>query len=130
MLQYSEYPGPSCAKAQSVQIKILRLILDIPLKGRLDRIILDEVHKLMMDANFRPKLDDIRKLALPVQYVSLTATLPPLLLERYNDFMCFHDPTIIKEVNKKPRVRYRIQRVSDEDLKKDMKQLLNRELEF
>jgi len=48
-----------------------QFILDIHLKGRLDRIILDEDHKLMMDPNFRPKLDDIRKLALPVQYVSL-----------------------------------------------------------
>jgi len=107
-----------------------QFILDIHLKGRLDRIVLDEVHKLMMDSNFRPKLDDIRKLALPVQYVSLTATLPPSLLERYNDFMCFHEPTVIREVNKKPRVRYRIQRISDEDLKKDTKQLLNGELEF
>jgi len=107
-----------------------QFILDIHLKGRLDRIILDEVHKLMMDPNFRPKLDDIRKLALPVQYVSLTATLPPSLLQRYTDFMCFHDPTVIREVNKKPKVRYQIQRVSDEDTKKDIKLLLKRELEF
>jgi len=83
-----------------------QLILDIHLKGRLDRIILDEVHKLMMDANFRPKLDDIRKLALPVQYVSLTATLPPSFLKQYNDFMCFHNPTVIREFNKKPSVQY------------------------
>src|SRR5204863_8349750 len=44
--------------------------------------------------------------------------------------MCFHEPTVIREVNKKRRVRYRIHRISDEDVEKDMKQLLNGELEF
>src|SRR5436190_35647 len=107
-----------------------QFILDIHLKGRLDRIVLDEVHKLLMDSNFRLKLDDIRKLALPVQYVSLTATLPPSLLEQYKNFMCFQNPMVIRELNKKPRVRYRIQRISDKDSKAETKQLLNRELEF
>ena len=37
---------------------------------------------------------------------------------------------VIRELNKKPRVRYRIQRISDKDSKAETKQLLNRELEF
>src|SRR5438876_1578033 len=44
--------------------------------------------------------------------------------------MCFQNPMVIRELNKKPRVRYRIQRISDKDSKAETKQLLNRELEF
>ena len=53
-----------------------QMILDIHLKGRLDRIVFDEVHKLITDVNFRPKLENLQKLSLSVQYISLTATFP------------------------------------------------------
>ena len=65
-------------------------MLDIHLKGRLDHIVFDEIHKLVTDANFRPKLEELNKLVLPVQYVFLIATFPPSLIERFNDSMLIY----------------------------------------
>ena len=67
-----------------------QFMLDIHLKGRLDRIVFDEIHKLITDANFRPKLEELNKLVLPVQYVFLIATFPPSLIERFNDSMLIY----------------------------------------
>jgi len=89
-----------------------QFMLDIHLKGRLDRIVFDEIHKLVMDSNFRPKLEELNKLVLPVQYVFLTATFPPSLIERFNDSMLIQDATFIRQVNHKPRVRYNVERLS------------------
>ena len=87
-------------------------MLDIHLKGRLDRIVFDEIHKLVTDANFRPKLEELNKLVLPVQYVFLTATFPPSLIERFNDSMLTQGATFTRQVNHKPRVRYNVERLS------------------
>jgi len=89
-----------------------QFMLDIHLKGRLDRIVFDEIHKLVTDANFRPKLEELNKLVLPVQYVFLTATFPPSLIERFNNSMLIQDATFIRQVNHKPQVRYNVERLS------------------
>ena len=88
-----------------------QFMLDIHLKGRLDRIVFDEIHKLVTDANFRPKLEALNKLVLPVQYVFLTATFPPSLIAQFNDSMLIYEPTFIRQVNHKPQVRYNVERL-------------------
>src|SRR5437667_11953209 len=102
-----------------------QMLLDIHLKGRLDRIVLDEVHKSRTDVNFRPKLEDLQKLALPVQYISLTATFPPPMTDDFNQFMMFKNPMIIRELNIKPKTRYQVRRISNQNIKKETKQLVD-----
>jgi superfamily II DNA helicase RecQ len=90
-------------------------ILDIHLKGRLDRIVFDEIHKLITDLNFRPKLEQLNQLALPVPYLFLTATFPPSLIDKFNNSMLIENPTFIRTINQKPRVRYNVRRMEGEN---------------
>jgi superfamily II DNA helicase RecQ len=96
-------------------------ILDIHLRGRLDRIVFDEIHKLVMDVGFRPKLEDLKDLALPVQYIFMTATFPPSLIDKFNNSMLIENPTFIRQVNHKPRVRYNVKRFGGRSGIRDMR---------
>jgi superfamily II DNA helicase RecQ len=96
-------------------------ILDIHLRGRLDRIVFDEIHKLVMDVGFRPKLEQLRNLALSVQYLFLTATFPPSLIDKFDESMLIENPTFIRQVNQKPRVRYNVKRFRGRDGLRNMR---------
>jgi len=67
----------------AVSSNFVQTILDIHLKGQLDHIVFDEIHKLITDVNFRPKLEQLQQLALPVPYLFLTATFPPTLIGKF-----------------------------------------------
>jgi superfamily II DNA helicase RecQ len=50
----------------AVNSSFSQFILDIYLAKKLDRIVFDEAHKLETDLNYRPKLEALRKLVLPI----------------------------------------------------------------
>src|SRR5438046_950203 len=92
------------------------MILDIHLKGRLDRIVFDEVHKLIT-VNFRTKVRESPE----AQFISSVRLInshvsPPSMISGFNQFMMFKYS--IREINKKPKVRYEIRRLSDVSFRK------------
>jgi len=102
----------------AVNSNFVQYILDIHLKGRLDRIVFDEIHKLVKDINFRPKLEQLNQLSLSIQYVFLTATFPPTLMSTFHKQMLIKDPIFVRQVNHKPLVRYEVRRLSG-DVKRE-----------
>lgn len=90
-------------------------VLSIFVQDRLERIIYDEIHKVATDVSYRPKLERLRLLDLPVQYVGLTATCPPSLLPKIEQALVFKDVTVIRDVVYKPKFGYGVTSYDDED---------------
>jgi superfamily II DNA helicase RecQ len=70
----------------------MQFIVDIFLAKRLDRIVFDECHKLIMDVNFRPKLAGIKDICVGTQLIFLMATFPPTMLKRFKEHLIIKDP--------------------------------------
>jgi hypothetical protein len=83
-----------------------KYIMGLHLEGRLERIILDEAHKIVTDKSYRPKLEEMKQLILGVQYVLLSATLPNALIPKLEDAMGLENMTLIREPSHKPNFRY------------------------
>jgi len=108
----------------AVNTNFMQFILDVHLKGELERIVFDEIHKLITDVGFRPKLEQLYKLVLGVQFIYLTATFPPTMIDKFNDQMIIRNPVFIRQVSHKPRVRYDIQILSGDTKKETEKKLV------
>ena len=85
-----------------------QFILDVHLTNGLERIVFDEAHKVVTDVNYRPKLEHLKRLALPVQYLFLSATFPPTMRKEFEQAMVLRDLTIIREVAHKERFKYSV----------------------
>ncbi len=57
--------------------EFIELLRDLHLNNHLDRIIIDEAHMLMKDKSYRGRIDEIKNIEFPIQFVYLTATSPP-----------------------------------------------------
>ena len=91
-----------------------QFILDLYLENQLERIIYDEAHKIVTDVNYRPKLEDLKRMDIPVQMVFMTATMPPTLLPEFKKAMVLESLEEIRQDSHKPNFRYGVQ-VDDGD---------------
>jgi superfamily II DNA helicase RecQ len=96
----------------------MQFIVDIFLAKRLDRIVFDECHKLIMDMNFRPKLARIKDICIGTQLIFLTATFPPTMLRRFQEHLVIKDPQFIRLPNNKLQTRYEIKILETEKFKR------------
>jgi len=83
--------------------------------GKLDRVILDEVQSLETDVHYRPNLEAIRTLDLPVPLVLLTATSPDYLTTALQKNLHLRDLTVIREPSHKPNFTYGIEIYEDNE---------------
>jgi superfamily II DNA helicase RecQ len=109
----------------AISDSFVQFILDIHIKGKLDRIVFDEMHKIITDVSFRPRLEELNKLALPVQFVFLTATFPPLMIKKFEERMLIKNGIYIRQVSHKAQVRYSVQVLSGWDIKKQIYDILH-----
>jgi superfamily II DNA helicase RecQ len=104
----------------AVTTGFMDFVAEVQQKGRLDRIVFDECHKIIQDKNFRPKLLQLRHLVLSTQFLFLTATLPPTMVEEFMEAMVISDPVFIRAINQKPQVRYKVQRIANRNFDMDV----------
>lgn len=102
----------------AISPKCSQFMLDLHLGKRLDRIVFDEAHKLVTDLNYRPKLEELRKLTLDVQMVFLTATFPPFLMHLLERTMVIKNATVIRDVIHKPNFEYCVKRFKDAEFER------------
>jgi len=100
---------------KAIEQDFFMFLRNMQLDGVLGAIYFDEVHSIVEDQHYRPALRKIYKLSLPVQYICMTATLPPSMKERFEFDMCFGDlqPHYIRAPSYKPRMEYRVVAIPD-----------------
>lgn len=87
-----------------------KYVLDLHLAGHLDRMIFDEAHKLLTDRSYRPKFEEVKRLAIPCQLGFLTATLPPHLMTDLEKLIVLPDPIYIRAPTNRINIRYSVVR--------------------
>ena len=80
------------------------------LDGELERIVFDECHMIVTEESYRPKLQELWRLSVPVQYVFMSATYPPSFAPIFQEKMLIKEPFIIRERNEKPKCFYEVMR--------------------
>ena len=78
------------------------------MEGRINRIVVDEAHKVFIEESFRSSFLRIKDLAqFPVQKIFLSATLPPFLQEYFFQLTALPSSTlIIRASTSRPNLRY------------------------
>lgn len=91
----------------------LQWAADLSVRGRLDRVVIDECHLLLTAATtYRTKLRDLVLLQnLSCPFVFLTGTLPPLLQRHFEEAMLLQSPLYIRSSSHRPNVQYSVVRV-------------------
>jgi hypothetical protein len=81
-------------------------VVDLYLSNRLDRIIFDEAQKLVTDRKYRPKLDELKRLAIGCQFGFLSGTLPPTMEGDLEKVMALGKPKYIRGQTNRGNFRY------------------------
>ena len=102
----------------------LRYLDQLYVSGLLDRIVVDESHMLFSEKDYRKDIDFIKNIGLPIQFVYLTATLPPCLKKHFEDQIVFCEPEYVREEIQKPNVEYRIKMIPNRLFMKQMKETI------
>jgi superfamily II DNA helicase RecQ len=79
----------------------------------LARVVYDEAHKLVMDVGYRPKLAEMKSIALSVQQVFLSATFPPSMKAEFEEMQMTPGLIVIRARTNRPRFRYEVRHVKD-----------------
>jgi superfamily II DNA helicase RecQ len=85
-----------------------QFIQDCFMDGDLERIVFDECHMLVTEEGYRPLLQELWRLKLPVQMVFMSATYPPSFAPIFQDKMVTKEPFTIREENHKPNTTYSV----------------------
>ena len=102
-----------------------QFITDLYLKERLDRIVFDECHKLIHDINFRPRMVELRHICMNVQFIFMTATFPPTMVDKFMELMMIRSPTIIRAANHKANVRYNVSILNGSNIKQQIRMIIS-----
>ena len=91
----------------------LRWAADLSVRGRLDRIVVDECHLTFTAADeYRNKLRALAQLRnLGCPFVFLTGTLPPLRQREFEEAMLLQNPLYIRASSHRVNARYAVRRV-------------------
>ncbi|KAK5188946.1 hypothetical protein LTR47_011582 [Exophiala xenobiotica] len=81
---------------------------------QLDRVVFDEAHLILTASEYRPKMALLRFLRdLRCQAVFLSATLPPILMEQFQQRMFLEQPQVIRDVTFRRDIHYIIRQQVD-----------------
>jgi superfamily II DNA helicase RecQ len=79
----------------------------------LDRVIFDESHLAITASRYRPKMGLVKYLrSLRCQFVYLTATLPPTMVNRFEQAMLLWQPRMIRSLTLRTDLEYWVRRSS------------------
>lgn len=106
-----------------------QFILDLHLDGKLDRIVFDEAHKIVTDINYRPKLEHLKRLNLPVQFVFMTATMPHSLMEEFKKVMVLDSVYEVREASHKENFCYSVQVYDGDEDARSYEDIIMRRME-
>ena len=85
-----------------------QFIQDCFLDGELERVVFDECHMIVTEESYRPKLQELWRLSIPVQYVFMSATYPPSFAPIFEEKMLIKEPFTVREKNEKPKFFYEV----------------------
>ena len=85
-----------------------QFIRDCFLDGELERIVFDECHMIVTEESYRPKLQELWKLNIPVQYIFMSATYPPSFALVFQEKMLIKEPFTVRQRNEKPKCVYEV----------------------
>ncbi len=110
---------------ESIRNKALLQYFDkLYVDNLLDRIVIDEAHMLISEKSYRNDIDFIKNVGLPVQFVYLTATLPPCLQTMFENEIIFCKPEYVRAEIQKPNIQYMIKTIPDRMMKKQAKEMI------
>jgi hypothetical protein len=90
------------------------LLQRLSMEGRLDRICLDEAHLVLTDAGYRESLRQVRQVRrVPVPFLALTATLPPVLEPALATALFLDRPLTIRRSVDRPDLAYVVLAMED-----------------
>jgi superfamily II DNA/RNA helicase len=113
----------------AIKNEFIGLLSTLRLNGRLDRIVLDECHVILLSHEFRPNLSKIEELRkIPCQFVLLTGTLPPWMQSELETCLLLGNRDnglrYIRSSSNRPTIRYEVQCYSDNVLLFKFKDLI------
>lgn len=88
-----------------------RIAANLHRTGSLSRLIYDEIHFCLTSSDFRPEMDDIWRLNLPVQIIGLTATQPIASENDLKDAMILPDAKFIRTSTNRSNIQYSVYRM-------------------
>ena len=91
-----------------------KFIHDCFMDGDLERILFDECHMIVTDEGYRPLLQELWRLNLPVQMIFMSATYPPSFAPIFQEKMVTREPFTIREASQKLNTSYSVERYSTE----------------
>ncbi|TMC15887.1 MAG: DEAD/DEAH box helicase, partial [Chloroflexi bacterium] len=99
--------------------------MGLHLKGQLDRIVIDESHLTLTAASYRRCMRQLKTLAIPVQLVSLTATLPPRMEKDFEEGLMIQGAQYIRASTNRRNFKYSVEGVdSMEDMQERVKEMI------
>ena len=102
----------------AVSDTFLTFASDLQVRGKLDRIVVDECHVVLTSAEYRRQLPDLDRIrAIPCQLILLTGTLPPCHEARLAETLLLgtqeHGLRYIRAMTDRSNVAYRVDTCDD-----------------
>ena len=83
-------------------------IMELQMNKRLDRVVWDEAHMLVMDRKYRHNITGSGSLSLACQLVFVTATCPTSYVDEICEIMTLSQPQVIRQDFWKPAFKYAV----------------------
>jgi len=83
---------------------------------KLDRIVFDEAHKLLIDMRYYHEIAEVKSLSFPVQFLFLSVTFSPQFGKLYEKHILIEEPTYIHDFIYKRNARYTVKIVEKDDV--------------
>src|SRR4030095_8602396 len=99
--------------------------LGLYLRRELDRIFIDEAHKLITDLNYRPKLRELRRLVLPVPLIYLSATFPPSIERQFEQQNLLTNATYLRTSTNRISTMYEVRICPDNVLQDQVRNFVS-----
>jgi superfamily II DNA helicase RecQ len=84
--------------------------------GRLDRVVMDECHAVLESMHFQDLLQRLKKLAIPCQFIYLTATLHPAMRGEFERAMLLEDVKYIHGSTVRENFSYRVEACDEDEM--------------
>jgi len=92
----------------------------LQLGGQLDRIVLDECHVVLSSATFRTRLQRLKRLEMPCQYILLTGTLPPCMTPELERMLLLEEVEYIRAGTSRSNFGFRVETCEDDDIEEEV----------
>ena len=96
---------------QAVRMPFRRMLTRLHIANLLDRVVLDECHLVLTASQYRPSMMLLRELRkLTCQMVFLTGTLPPAMVQEFEQQLLLQNPRLIRSITVRTDLEYQVLR--------------------